>query len=104
MIRLKFELNISPVGNHNYVLGNDEFYLSFQPAQEIAPGLPSFDAETDKGETALCLNTPRVWYILNGDFRKQYEDAFPQGLEACKKVFFDNIKHKSNWSTYDDKT
>lgn len=53
-------------------------------------------------ETALCVehsDTERTWYILKGDFREQYEKAFDDGLDACLRVYRDNIQHRSGWST-----
>jgi hypothetical protein len=55
----------------------------------------------DGSETALKWEHPEEgtkWYILNGDWTKQYEEAFPD-LEACKKIFLDNKeKHLCSWS------
>jgi len=53
----------------------------------------------DGEETALYLEEEKLWLILEGDFRKQYEKAFPKGIEACRAVYNKNIKHRSNWSS-----
>lgn len=56
----------------------------------------------DGEETALCVidGKAREWLILEGDFRKEYEEAFPLGIKAVKKVYEKNKKaSRSSWST-----
>jgi len=73
----------------NFILDIDgpNVYVSYNPCP--------FDTQVP--ETALYVKG--VWYILNGDFRKEYEKA--GDLEGCLKVFRDNIEHISTWSTCD---
>jgi hypothetical protein len=51
-------------------------------------------------ETALVRrqhNSP-VFYILNGDHRKQYEKLIDKGFKACYAYFKSQKKLKSSWS------
>jgi hypothetical protein len=85
---------------HNYTLKIDEeHYLSYlvpnanlllsQFASDI-PGL---------GGTALCTRSPWKCLILNGDFRKQYEEVLDQGYDACYNLYQSlKAEHGSSWS------
>jgi len=94
---------------NNHILRRDNFYISFNPETglndfgftELGNSIASLIGKPplkDGTETALCVK-PDLWMILEGDFRKEYEEAFPD-LEKCKAVY---EKHKetnrSNWST-----
>lgn len=97
---------------YNEVLVCDEFYISYNPnlnANEdtqllnelgsLVGSLVGLDLNRDgTPETALVKNGE--FYILKGDFRKQYSKLFPKGFDACKK-FFDEQEalHGSDWST-----
>lgn len=50
----------------------------------------------DGAETALY--NEKTWMILTGDFRKEYEKAFPS-LEKCIEVYERNKDKRNNWST-----
>ena len=63
----------------------EEFHISYNGRPEI-----SVDHVE---ETALCKDGS--YYILNGDFRKEYDDLFDQGFEACK-AFYDSKKAEFN--------
>ena len=100
----------------NQVLSSDGFYISYNPdtgasksglgelfnllGHNISDGKLEVDG---RAETALVLKTgngKNIFYILNGDFRKEYEELFPKGFAACKKFYDRNKKkHRSNWST-----
>ncbi len=65
---------------------------------EITELVKGFGKDVEDGEeTALYCNGD--FKILTGDFRKEYEEAFPD-LEECLKVY-DKYKdqHRNNWST-----
>lgn len=90
--RGKFVKNIDP-NYPNYVMDVDEdTYLSYWP---------------EKNETALVLkpkegrNEEKRFYILKGDWREEYEEAFEQGgKEACFLIFGENeVEYKTPWST-----
>lgn len=104
--------------NDNEVLIGKGFYISynsftsasksglggmFNALGGVVGALAGIELETDgRAETALCVKQKggrTTFFILNGDFRKEYEIALKEGLTACKKVYKANIKNKSNWST-----
>lgn len=99
--------------NNNWILEGENFYVSYNPATggdhnpftdlgNILSAMVGGGELQDGEETALCIKTEegRKWYILEGDFRKNYERAVPKGAEACLRVYLRNKKnHRSNWST-----
>ena len=67
------------------------------------------EREYDGPETAIVVPRPAPqgelqddkhsnYYILNGDFRADYEVLAPLGLDACLSFFHANVEHKSAWS------
>ena len=85
---------------HNFTLNiNDNNYISFSPSLTEPWAGTALAQDTAGGETALCTLIPWKCLILNGDFRKAYEDVVDQGYDACYKVFQDNkAEHGSSWS------
>lgn len=84
---------------HNYKLEGDGFFINYNPnpGAEIA----SFRGDNRSSETALVEKAEdRNYRILNGDFRKEYEELAPKGFEACLE-FYDKMapKYNSTWST-----
>lgn len=81
----------------------DGFTVSFKEDDENSIwgkiGVGIFNGDTPQ-ETALIKDTHdgTKYYILNGDWRKQYEPLIPQGFEACKALFDKNQHAKSSWS------
>ena len=68
----------------NVVARGDGFVVSFNP-------------ETDVGaETALCKDGE--YFILLGDFRKQYAKLIPRGFAACKAFYDASDAERSSWS------
>jgi hypothetical protein len=98
-------------GSGNLTLAGEGFYISFRgdarkggpenPLLEVTNTLGGiFGINTGETETALHVRgSDQGWRILNGDFRAEYEAAYPS-LEACIAVY---EKHKndcrSDWST-----
>ena len=93
----------------NLILRGDDFYISFRgdarggdnPILEMTNMLGGvFGVKTGATETALCVaNSDEKWRILNGDFRKEYEAAYPS-LEACIAVYDEHkAECRSDWST-----
>lgn len=82
-------------GAENMVLDGDGFYISYNPSP--CSLISMFRSDTGGAETALCV-TEREYYILNGDFRKEYEEAFPD-LQECQEVY-EKLKgeYRSSWS------
>lgn len=109
---MKTKLAWTPLRN-NFVLSGDGFYISYNPSTgsdplgssltELGNILASMAGEEpleDGEETALCYDGR--FDILKGDFRAEYEKAFPKGLAECKKVFKKHEKTaRSNWTTSD---
>lgn len=98
---IKFKPN---PGFPNQLLKGKGFYLSYNPA--TGAGNPTaillsslLGQENGKEETALRNESTGIWYILNGDFRKQYEEVVSNGFDACLAVYKENIQHRSEWST-----
>lgn len=96
------------VGTTNVVIEGEGFFVSYNPDTDSGHGvltelgnLMGGDLK-DGEETALCKankDGTQEWHILEGDFRKEYEKAFPSYGE-CKNVYMINkAKHRSNWST-----
>ncbi len=79
----------------NKVMRSKKFYVSYNP--NPCAGMSFFAPDSGWDETALCVDGS--FKILNGDFRNEYEEAFPS-LEKCLEVY---EKHKesadSSWST-----
>ena len=71
-----------------------KFYISYNPGNYM---VSIFDSDMGGDETALCNG--QNFYILNGDFRKDYEELIEKGFDACKE-FFDSKKEEyiSSWS------
>lgn len=96
-------------GQGNSVLNGENFYISYNPRAgenplaalcgSIGTLLTGNDMTKSMEETALYSRTNGTWHILNGDFRAEYETAFPRGFAACMEVYLSNHKHKSLWST-----
>lgn len=97
---------------NNYTLSGDGFYISYVSGRKTDPLLVMLtelgnsikksvgdDKEfTDGEETALCKDGE--YFILTGDWRKEYEKAFPKGYEACLEIYKNNKEEHSNeWST-----
>lgn len=89
----------------NLILDGEGFTISFNPgiASIFALFAPIFGEEvTPKPETALVNeeNGQRIFRILNGDFRKDYEGLVSQGWDACLAFFnTQREEHGSGWST-----
>ena len=82
------------LGAGNLVLDLGKYYISFNDFC-VPVMLRIFKSDDNRSETALIKNDK--YYILNGDFRKDYEKF--KTFKECKK-FFDSKKDEfqSNWS------
>lgn len=90
------------------VLAADGWYISYNPylpdtmgpetalvVEDQSPRLSlekclKIGLDRQLAEQVATMGTRR-FYILCGDGRKEYEKAFPDGLEACLRVFLDNV-------------
>lgn len=82
--------------NNNTLEIDENNYVSFlKPYSDL-----SLFSSDDKsiGETALCTYVPWRCLILNGDFRKEYEELVAQGYEACYNFFSKKAEFGSSWS------
>lgn len=85
-------------GNNEVMKGDDTFYVSYN-----ADALGAQDVETALVKKRKDKIHDAPWdeydfFILNGDFRKEYKELIPQGYDVCKKFFEDNIDKRSSWS------
>lgn len=91
----------NPVGT-NELLQGDGFYLSFNAAPCAELGF--FQGDGGSAETALAIENGKpdggtAWLILNGDYRAEYLQAFPRGVEACVAVYeAHRATRRSSWS------
>lgn len=87
--------------NSLLILDNDDF-ISFNPMTAAPLGLDLLMSDNDAAETALNWNDK--FYILNGDFRKEYEEAIEKyGKDAealAYAVFYQNTDEASTWSEH----
>lgn len=98
----------------NLVLQGEDFYISYNPDMEITTKESSFGwaqilgelfgLDHSKNETALVKTNSKgedkIFYILHGDFRTEYELLFRHGFKACYKFYLSQKKkYGSNWST-----
>lgn len=89
-----------PAPHTNEIMQCDGFSISYNPN----PGATIFSFRGDNGcdETALIIEeggaAKPFYFILNGDFRKEYE-AVADDLSKCLE-FYDSKKdeHRSSWS------
>lgn len=93
--------------NTNYVLRHEDFSLSYNPKTGVGNPIAELasrmtGAQNRLAETALRVDG--IWYILNGDFREEYSEAYDKGLKAVMAVYYKNIAHRSEWSTDDPNT
>ena len=78
-----------PTGYGNFVLdnGNGKYFVSYNPNTNFTH-LPMFAGDSPNGdETALVDCETGKYFVLNGDFRKDFEAAFLNGFAACKSVY-----------------
>lgn len=85
-------------GPGHFVLRGDKFYISYidkckKTFEEVAKNLP------DRSETALVLMLEGrdVPFILEGDFRDEYEARVDLGFYACFFFYKDHCYQKELW-------
>lgn len=88
--------------DQNSILWGDGFYVSYLSDTSNISGFGSlFAGDGGMDETAIVvkIGDKTNYYILNGDWRNQYENAVSDGLEACMNIFRKNNKeYGSGWS------
>lgn len=91
----EWKLHRGMFGGGNYVAEFDGFAVSYNPDTDA--GLSIF-AGDGSDETALMIGGK--YFILNGDFRKDYERLALRGAEACLAFFHEKeAAHGSSWTT-----
>lgn len=83
----------------NELLSGEGFFISYQDFSNGFIGGVGGVFGPDDGkspETALCKGGK--FYILNGNFKEEYEKLVPEGYEACYAFYKANIENKSSWS------
>jgi hypothetical protein len=91
-------------GMGNVVLEDDKVKISYNPntGTGLASGLSLMIGEIvgeKQGEETALFGEDGLWRILEGDFRKEYEEVFPD-WKRCLLVYLKNKKdHRSGWST-----
>ena len=82
----------------NEVLHAEGFYLSYATGHAMSV-LSMFGSDNHSDETALVVDGE--FYILNGDFRREYETLVPKGVDACMAFFNQHKSQASSWSEHD---
>lgn len=80
--------------NGNSILKLDWGYISY--CADPSGGFPWFSGDDNMDETALCKDGQ--FFILNGDFRKEYEELGPKGFSVCWEFFSRHQDAASSWS------
>jgi len=101
----------SQKGFPNLILQRTNFYISYNPCirdcifDKILTTVTTIKPRIGKSETALVIPAkeksiiPQEFFILNGDFRKEYE-ACGDNQKKCMKVYTNNKKkYDSDFST-----
>ena len=108
----KKTFELSPSGN--WVLEGDGFFVSYQPhltpvdelskaVAVIAESITGEPHPNNIAETALVGDRKQIginpYFILNGDFRKEYEGLVEQGWDACYQFWLSQWEDSgSPWS------
>lgn len=92
----------------NYILPFGDSYISYQGLRRPTTRQHSllmdflagmFIGESIKQHKETALVNDGKFFILNGDFRKEYEKLVPKGWDACFKFYLKKReKHISQWS------
>ena len=83
---------------HSLRLDAGDFSISYIPPFSNPWKGTGFDGDLPSGEE-IALIKDKKYYILNGDFRKEYLALAPLGFDACMKFFLENVaEHGSTWS------
>lgn len=78
---------------NNIIVQGIGFHISYNPnTSTLGSGFQGDVLD----ETAIVVSGK--YYILNGNYLKEYQAIIDDGLAACMQVFHSNIKNKSSWS------
>lgn len=81
--------------DENEVINGKGFYLSYNPCT----------SDIGQEETALCFKNSKAslgmdFWVLNGDFRKEFKPLIKKGVKACKAKFIALLKKGAEESSY----
>lgn len=112
--KLEWKKVVNSEKRENFVLESPNgYYISFAPnptstifgvdMAELVRSMGGNNEDRGTPETALYASEgDKLWRILDGDFRAEYEAAFPD-WEASLAVYNKYKKdHRSSWSTDDE--
>ena len=87
-------------GTNSIMKVDNKCWISYNPMLSAPMGITMLGSDDGMDETALCVDTGKGtrFYILNGDFREDYEKLVDKGVEACMQFYRDNIDKVSSWS------
>lgn len=101
--------------SHNEILEGKGFFISYNPntnSDEVGRllndtgvliglmnGVDLKKPEVAEETALVKLDEQNVYYILDGDFRKQYTKLLPLGFKKCLEFYKSKPKQQSNWST-----
>lgn len=82
----------------NFILRDkkETFFISYNPNTSNTCGFGEVFAGDTKDETALVKEDQ--FYILNGDWREDYEKLIDKGFDECFKFYESKGEFKSSWS------
>ena len=112
-IKLEWEVvsnSFTGLKENNYILKGNGFYVSYNPDTGRSKIGAMFDdvlnmfrailGEPLGGGEETALVKDDKFYILNGDFRKEYEKLISKGFDACYKFYLKKKKkYGSSFST-----
>jgi hypothetical protein len=86
----------------NEVIKRKGYFISYNPMP--GRGISFWEGDNKSEETALAKETCKEcgthYYILNGDFRKEYQKLISKGFNACLKFYNSKkAKYNSSWTT-----
>ena len=80
----------------NLLLNAKDFYISYASGESLSI-FGAMSSDEGSSETALCKDGD--FYILNGDYRNEYEKLVTLGFDECLKFHNEQKKfNKSSWS------
>ena len=95
----------------NYVLACGDYYISYNPdTRRLVGGLTDLANSLSRigklgidfkdGEETALKKRDGGWLILEGDYRREYEDASKKGYLACLDFYYSKEpKNGSTWSS-----
>ena len=80
----------------NFTLKGKGFLISYNP---YTGGIfQAFAGDNGIGSAETAIIHKNKFYILNGDFRKEYEKRIDKGYKCCKEFFNSKKEFESSWS------